>query len=153
MRRRELLGAIGTVAVAGCTSLDGGGGDDSGTRTRYVSSSFSAASGNCGTQTDEEPEVEFNKKDLTVSVSGVLNGRDTCETAEIASAEYSSDDDSFRVEIETVKHDTDKMCAQCITEIEYSAKFGFEGGLPSKVTVVESDTNGTESTTVLRSGS
>lgn len=151
MRRRELLGAIGTVAVAGCTSLDGGGGDDS--RTRYVSSSFSATGGNCGTQTDEEPEVEFDEEDLTVSVAGVLNGRDTCETAEIRSAEYSSDDDSFTVEIETIKPDTDKMCAQCITEIEYSAEFGFEGGLPSEVTVVESDTNGSESTTVPRSGS
>lgn len=138
MNRREFLGtvtALGAGAVAGCTGSsspngDGTTGGTTGTDEPTLSErSFEVVRNECGNETNEA-SVSF---DDGVAVTGTITGTDGCETATLAAAGYR--DGAFRVVVGTGAEGTAGACAECLVEIEYEARFAFEGGLPATVVV------------------
>jgi hypothetical protein len=85
----------------------------------------------------EENLPGFSGEDVAaVIVEGALAGRNSCYTAELESAEYDGEEDSFRVGVRSVEdREEDEVCAQVITEIKYRLTASFEGGLPERATV------------------
>jgi hypothetical protein len=152
MRRRALLAAAATATttVAGCLGTPGTGSDpngtgdsggtddpDSGDSTpegpRLVDRSFEVERIECG---DEYGNHDVTTEDGTVTVEGVLDGNNSCYTAELVRGEYVAEEDTLYVEVESVDDaGEDEMCGTCIVEIEYVATFEFEGGEPSSVRV------------------
>jgi len=154
MRRRAFIAAAAattTTAVAGCL---GGGADEptetdeeptqtdepddtetpdpTAEETRLEDSSFEVEGVECG---DEYGGHDVTVEDGVVTVEGVLDGNDSCYTAELVRGEYDGDADTLYVEVEAVERDDAAACTQCIVEIEYVARFTFENGEPGTVTV------------------
>ena len=154
MRRRAFIAAAAattTTAVAGCL---GGGADDptetdeeptqtdepddtetpdpTAEETRLKDSSFEIEDVECG---DEYGGHDVTVEDGVVTVEGVLDGSNSCYTAELVRGEYDGDADTLYVEVEAVERDDAGACNQCIVEIEYVATFTFENGEPGTVSV------------------
>lgn len=70
-----------------------------------------------------------------VVVDGIIDGRNTCYTAELKRAEYNSDTDDLTVAIRSYEDDGGGSCGQCIVDIDYRATFEFNSGTPDDVTV------------------
>ena len=142
MDRREYLGRTATVlgagVIAGCMGSGGPdrGGGAGGTaettaanRPPLSKESFEVGRNECGNETNEA-SVSFDDE---VAVTGTITGTDGCETATLAAAGYR--DGAFRVVVGTGAEGTAGACAECLVEIEYEARFAFEGGLPATVIV------------------
>ncbi|MFB6150970.1 MAG: hypothetical protein ABEJ40_04105 [Haloarculaceae archaeon] len=95
----------------------------------------------CGSQVDDAT-VSFG--DGGVAVEGTVWGNDLAYTARLASATY--DSGVLAVTVASERPDDAGAAGQCITEIEYDARFSFDGGLPSRVVVRHR--HGEETTTV-----
>jgi len=93
----------------------------------------------------DEAEIAFG--DEAVTVEGTITAPTPCYEAAVKAAEYSEADDEFRVTMTTREAETDEMCAQVITGIEYTLGATFDGGTPVHVTV-RHETPGGETTTV-----
>ena len=148
MKRRSLLAATvaaTTASIAGC--LGGGpgtdpenGDEDDATPTstpkpdgpRLVDQSFEVKRVDCG---NDYGDHDVTTDDGVVTVEGVLDGRNTCYSAELVTSEYDAAADELYVEIESVASEDREACATCIVEIEYVATFTFEGGEPSSIRV------------------
>ena len=153
MRRRAFIAAAAatTTAVAGC--LGNGADEPTGTdgeptqtdepdgtetpeptaeETRLEDSSFEVEGVECG---DEYGGHDVTVEDGEVTVEGVLDGSNSCYTAELVRGEYDSDDDTLYVEVEAVEREDAEACTQCVVEIEYVATFTFENGEPGTVSV------------------
>ena len=160
MRRRAFITAAATTttAIAGCLGDESGEGtptdapDDTATseptdgETRLEESSFDVVRVECG---DEYGDHSATVEDGEVTVEGVLDGSNSCYTAELVRGEYDSDADTLYVEVEAVERDDAGACSQCIVEIEYVARFTFENGEPGTVDVQQrGSTTGSASSSV-----
>ena len=167
MRRRAFLAAAAattTTAVAGCSG-DGSDGEPTQTdepdgtetpeptaeETRLEDSSFEVVRVECG---DEYGGHDVTVEDGEVTVEGVLDGSNSCYTAELVRGEYDGDADTLYVEVEAVERDDAGACNQCIVEIEYVATFTFENGEPGTVSVEQrGSATGSAGSSVSESGS
>ena len=165
MRRRAFITAAATTttAVAGCLGGESGEGtptdapEDTATseptdgETRLEESSFEVVRVECG---DEYGDHDVTVEDGEVTVEGVLDGSNSCYTAELVRGEYDGDADTLYVEVEAVESDDAEACNQCIVEIEYVAAFTFENGEPGTVEVQQrGSTTGSASSGVSESES
>lgn len=152
MNRRRFIAVAAvttTTAVAGCLSDEpaGGGPDqptdeptDEPTATptpspngrELTDSSFEVTAVECG---NDFGHHDVTTGDDTVTVDGVLDGRNTCYTAELVRGTYESDTDTLSVEVEAREGEDDCMGGQCIVEIHYTATFEFDGGTPGRIEV------------------
>jgi len=96
-------------------------------------------------QARDEAEIAFG--DESVTVEGTISAPTPCHEAAVKAVEYSEADDEFRVTVTTREAETDKMCTQVITGIEYALEATFDGGTPIHVTV-RHETPGGETPTV-----
>ncbi|WP_276249587.1 hypothetical protein [Haloarcula rara] len=157
MKRRTLLGAIGTTglaALAGC--LDDGGGDgtptDTGTATEtptpmptpapsLTGSGFEVDSIEGGTETDS---ATVSADGTDVVVEGTIWGENGCQTAELGSANYN--DGTLTVAVETAEDsEAGDACTTATVEIDYTATVEFENGTPETVVVTHDRGDGPES--------
>ncbi len=158
MKRRTLLGAIGTTglaALAGC--LDDGGGDgtptDTGTATEtptpmptpapsLTGSGFEVDSIEGGSQVDSAT-VSVDGTDIIVE--GTIWGENGCQTAELGSVNYNSDVGELTVPVRTTREpDAGDVCTQQIVEIDYTATVEFANGHPKTVVATHDRGDGPE---------
>ncbi|MFB6205117.1 MAG: hypothetical protein ABEJ05_01115 [Haloglomus sp.] len=156
MRRRALLRAAalaGVAGIAGCTGgrpsdgESGGGGGPSPTSTPTSTptdsptrpladgierQSFEVTDRGCG-QGRNDVAIDFDES--TVTLDGVIDGSNGCYTAEQASLDYDPEADRLHVNVRAYEPADADVCAQCIVDIEYAARYVFEGEAPGEVTV------------------
>jgi hypothetical protein len=148
VRRRGFLGgtAAAAVAVVGCLDAGDAGEEPTGDPTAEPTDTPSPTSEDRALEdtafevTNVECGSDYGHHDVTrsvdtVTVEGVLEGRDGCYTAELARGEYSSEEDTLFVEVESSRGDDGDMCTQCIVEVHYTATFEFDDGTPNRVEV------------------
>lgn len=168
MKRRALLHAAGVAGIgllAGCTGEESEPGDaptDSRTETPNPSSSpsptpseptlesktFEVVSNACGSgdndadatvsPTGDRTPTDGGERAYTVTVTGTIDGSDTCHTARLAAVKLDPASDALRVEVESYVPDSEEtpVCGQCIVDIDYEATFEFAGGHYGVVVVV-----------------
>jgi len=89
----------------------------------------------------EEANVEYDRRNLTVTVDGQVTGSNSCYTAELRGTSYSSSDDTLYVSVVPQSkdfQDTLGACADVIIDINYRVVVEFEGGLPGDTQVTTS---------------
>lgn len=160
VKRRTLLQFAGAGSVgllAGCTA--NGTGDDTGTETdsptdspspspspspdpgTIESTSFTVTKNECGTgQNSAEGRVEGS----TVTVTGVIDGSDTCHTARLENAAVDDGTLTVAVVAYVPTDKEDAMCGECIVDIAYEATVGFDGGPPDRAVVTHDGERVTE---------
>lgn len=99
---------------------------------RMTDSSFEVTRVECGSDYGHH---DVRTDEGTVTVEGVMDGRDTCYTADLVRGEYVREDDTLHVEVEAREGDDECMGGQCLVEIHYTATFAFEGGTPGRIEV------------------
>lgn len=163
VNRRRFLSALsglaGTAGLAGCLGGPGGtvGTDtppptdtplptDSGDgAVTPAEQSFEVLDRGCG-QAENSATVSFGEDSVTVE--GVIGGRDTCDTARLASAGLHHDVLTVVVEVVEAETEGTPVCGQCLTDIEYAYHAtGLRGG-PARVRVVHRTADGEETVTV-----
>lgn len=156
MRRRDLLVATGGLATAGLSGCLGDPDGSAPTETPEptnsgdhpitpTETSFDVLDRACGNG-DNRATVTFGED--SVSVDGVIGGRDTCDTARLASAGLHLDVLTVVVEVVREPHTATVACAQCLTDIEYAfSASGLRGG-PARVRVVHRTADGEETVAV-----
>ncbi|WP_336133506.1 hypothetical protein [Natronomonas amylolytica] len=161
MKRRALLAAAAaatTTGVAGClrgnsigdSNPDGtdteepSDGESTADSPRLVDQSFEVERVECG---NDFGSHDVTTEDGVVTVEGVLDGNNSCYTAELVRGEYVAEEDTLYVEVESIDDaGENEMCSTCIVEIEYVATFEFEGGKPGSIRVDQSgQTSGSSS--------
>jgi hypothetical protein len=101
--------------------------------TRLVEQSLTVDSVQCG---NSFGETDVTIEGRTVTVDGTIDGKDSCYSARLGTVEYDESEDELRVTVESVSDaDPDEVCQTCIVEIDYAARFEFEGGTPETVSV------------------
>ena len=99
-----------------------------------VDETLTVNSSGCGT-TASEGAVDF--EDETVVVDGTTWGNEACYTAELERTTYDPETDELTVAVASVRTAEDHQpCADCIAEVDYTARVVFDGGLPGSVTLV-----------------
>lgn len=100
--------------------------------TEHVQSSFTVTNRECGTGKNS---AEGSSDGSTVTVSGVVDGSDTCHSAKLADATV--EDGTLTVAVATYvpQENEGKACSQCIVDIAYEAAFEFEGDTPDRAVV------------------
>lgn len=157
VNRRRYLAALGGLAgvsgVAGC--LGGPGGaiptdspepTDSGDHPVTPSeTTFRVTDRACGSGANRATVAQAEG---VVSIDGVIGGRDTCDTAQLAEATLHQGELTVVVEVHAEEHTGTVACAQCLTDIsyEFSATVG-EGG-PDRVRVVHRTADGEQTVVV-----
>lgn len=104
---------------------------------KLTNQSIETLSQKCGTET-HTATISRSADKGQLTIRGTTTGTTTCHIATIATAEYNTDN-TFQITIESEKKDTDNMCSQCIAEIEYAARFSFDGSAPASVEVFDGD--------------
>ncbi len=97
-----------------------------------VSQSFEVTAQGCG-EGKNTVDVQFDGSEVTLD--GVIDGSNGCYTAEQESVEYDAENDRLHVNVRAHERQDAEMCTQCIVDIEYAARYVFEGEAPSEVTV------------------
>lgn len=77
-----------------------------------------------------------------VAVDGVIGGRDTCDTARLASADLAGDVLTVVVDVVEESHTETAACAQCLTDIEYAFTATFTDEGPTSVRIVHRSADG-----------
>ena len=90
---------------------------------RVTDESLSVTASECGGQVDD---ASVSVGDGEVTVTGTIWGNDACYTAILADVRVESDTLVVVVGAER-EGGTDRMCTQCITEIDYEATVAFVG--------------------------
>lgn len=128
MKRRSVLALIGAGLMTGCLQDRNQPGDTptnspapppTPTPTPELTTAFEVASRSCGSG-DEDATVQVTPG--AVDVTGVIGGRNTCDTAALDTVRF--DDGQLTISVIVVAEDEDAACAQCITDIEYTATVG-----------------------------
>ena len=147
MRRRVFLGgAAAAAAVAGCLDADDAGVEPTDEPTAESTdtpsptpdgrtledTAFEVTNVECGSDYGHH---DVTTSGDTVTVEGVLDGRDTCYTAELVRGEYAGETDTLFVEVEAREAEDAAACGQCIVEVHYVATFTFDDGTPEQVEV------------------
>jgi hypothetical protein len=97
-----------------------------------VSESFEMTARDCG-QGENTVDIDFDGTEVTLD--GVIDGSNGCYRAEQASVDYDPDDDRLHVNVRAYEPEDAEICTQCIVDIEYGARYVFEGEVPDEVTV------------------
>jgi hypothetical protein len=153
-----LAGLAGATALGGCLGGPGGAVDTPPTRTETPrptdsgehpvtpsETTFEVLNRTCGNSANEAT-VQFD--DDSVRVDGRIGGRDTCDTAQLASASLHLDVLEVVVRVVEEPQTETVACAQCLTDIAYSlTAAGLRGG-PARVRVVHETADGRETVTV-----
>lgn len=108
---------------------------------RVVDRSFEVTGRECGAG-EESADVTLDAS--RIDVEGTAIGSNGCETARLEEASYDPDADTLTVVVEVYRPDDADACTQCLTDIDYRASVGFEGGTPQNVRVVHGSTVVTE---------
>lgn len=148
MRRRSVLGLVGTVLLAGCTGSGGGSGttreDESTTTSASPSvseSSLDVTDTGCGSEQDGDAAVSLGER--AVAVAGTVVGNNGCYRARLGDVSYDGSSDTCRIVVEAFDDSGDTGgCVQCITAVSYEATVVFDGRLPGTVEVVHDDLSG-----------
>lgn len=101
-----------------------------------VDSSFTVTNVGPGVETNDT-DISFERDSNVVVVTGTIPGSDGCKTAKLDSAAYDDATDTLTVSVVTTDREgtEDKACTQSIIEIDYEARFTFEGGLPTVASI------------------
>lgn len=147
--RAGLPAAVGVVA--GCTG--GGPATDSPTDSptepsptatptdsprprepEVIDTSFTVESNDCGSPANHADAVVDGR---TVTVTGTIDGSDTCHTARLADASVSEDGAALLLAVEAYvpASKATQACGQCIVEVDYRASIVFERARPGLVVV------------------
>lgn len=117
---------------------DGDGGDDgdeTSTGIRLLSSEFDVTDRVPG-NAEDVADVSFDDAEGSVEVGGVIQGENSCKTAEMESMGYDDEADVLEVRVETADlPDAAEVCSPVIMELSYHATADLSGGLPSVVSV------------------
>ena len=118
--------------TTGTTDETTNGDGDAGPGASLAGSSFTVRSNQCG-QSRSSADVSF-PDERTVRVRGVAVGSNGCYRARLADASVESGW-TLVVRVETYLPEDSSVCSQCLVDIEYTAAFTFENGLPGSVEV------------------
>ena len=118
--------------ATGTTTDETTTGDDAGSGASLADSSFTVRSNQCG-QSRSSADVSF-PDERTVQVRGVAVGSNGCYRARLADASVDAEG-TLVVLVETYLPEDSGVCSQCLVDIEYTAAFTFEDGLPGSVEV------------------
>lgn len=101
---------------------------------RLAGRSFEVVSNECG---QGRNEADASADGRTVTVTGTIDGSNTCYTARLESASLDESGATLRVDVESYVPESDgtPACGQCIVDIEYESTFEFEDGRPDEVVV------------------
>ncbi len=150
--RRAVLFSAPVAVLSGCVEdepVDDEDEDDEPPDEREVSladTRFETVRRGGGTRGDEV-SFDFDEEAQTVTVEGLLTGRNSCYTAELESADYDAVEDVFAMNVRPFEdRDEDEMCLQVITEIEYRVVAEFEDGIPGRAVVSHRGTEVAEAT-------
>ncbi len=97
-----------------------------------VSESFEVTARDCG---KGKNTVDIDFDGTAVSLDGVIDGSNGCYRAEQGSIEYDPEEGRLHVNVRAYEPEDAEMCTQCIVDIEYEARYVFEGEAPESVTV------------------
>jgi hypothetical protein len=117
--------------------------------TRVTATSFSVREVECGTGENAAdasvqptgagtPETDGAPPTYTVTVTGTIDGADTCHSARLAGVESRPDEDTLRVAVASYVPDSNQTvaCGQCIVDVDYEATVELACGYAGVVTVV-----------------
>lgn len=97
--------------------------------TRMCELSFDVLKRKCGTG-ENTAAVEWDDK--RVIIDGVIDGRNTCYTAEMQRAHYDSETDELAVTVYSYEDNEGDGCGMCILNIDYQVTFDFTCGTPDE---------------------
>lgn len=101
---------------------------------RLAGRSFEVVSNDCG---QGRNEADATAEGRTVTVTGTIDGSNTCYTARLKGVSLDGSGTTLRVDVESYVPESDgtRACGQCIVDIEYESTFEFEDGRPDEVVV------------------
>ncbi|QLG29294.1 hypothetical protein HUG10_17930 [Halorarum halophilum] len=100
-----------------------------------LSDSAFETTGDCAAEEAGTAGISFGSD--AVTCTGCITGKNGCQQATLANAEYDAGDDLLTIEVTTTAGgDTPESCTQQIVHRGYESTFTFEGGLPTEVSVV-----------------
>ncbi|MEF8840897.1 MAG: hypothetical protein V5A62_04635 [Haloarculaceae archaeon] len=100
---------------------------------RIVDRSFEVIGRECGTG---EGGAHTTLDASWVVIEATAVGSNGCATARLGEASYDPEADTLSAVVEVYQPDDATACTQCLTDIDYRASVGFEGGTPGSVRVV-----------------
>lgn len=158
-RRTVLLGLVTAIGSPGCIGASPGDPSPTATPTDTPPTAtdasptptvsppgtpsppdFAVTDRSCGNG-GNDATVSF--EDRIVRIAGTIPGRDTCDTAVLDGVEWEGDALTVRVAVVTEKTDETVACAECITDIDYTAAIDSGDRTVSEVTVVHTSASGT----------
>lgn len=150
-RRKFILSTAGILAIiSGCITEPGSDSNNNNSNTNPEVSNYNLEipSSNCGNEVEFSPEIDFNTESSEITINGKANGEDACQTIDIETIQYNSNENTLEVILQTRKREESDVCTQCITEINYEVIIDFENALPQNVYIEQKDMKGTNSTTI-----
>lgn len=87
---------------------------------------------------EQTPGEDGSPPTHVVTVTGTIDGSNTCHTARLAAVDAKPDADTLRVEVESHVPDSEEtpVCGECIVDIDYEATVELAGGYYGVVVVV-----------------
>ncbi len=140
MKRRSVVIGLGSIGLAGCL---GGIGDEP-SPTPTGDPEFAVTDRSCGNG-QNAASVSFNTDSVTVA--GTIGGRDTCDTALLDGVEWSDDTLTIRVKVAREKATETVACAECLTDIDYTATVPTGDRSLSTVKVIHVTSSGPQTVT------
>lgn len=145
MNRRTFLrrsSALGALTLAGCIADDDTNGTNSGdtptpdepTSPEVVGSSIERTGKGCASAEHGQASASMNDSEMTVSFSGRIITATPCYSPTLESVEYDAESDTLTITVGAEQKD--KVCVDCVGEVQFSGTVEFEGGLPGDVTIV-----------------
>lgn len=138
MDRRAALSTIGTTlaCLAGCTTNPGDTPGSSPSPTPddepEPTAQFSVHERGCGS---DHETADVTSQGAEIVIDGIIGGSDTCDTATLSQVQVI--EDVLTIGVETIRESTDdQACAQCLTDIEYTATITLNDGPPDQVVVL-----------------
>jgi len=104
-------------------------------RPRLVSSGMSAEKGRCGGP-GSSTTVTFDDGAGEIVVEGSISAPTPCHSTSLSGASYDPSSDTLTLTIGIDAPDEDVVCVQCVGSVPYTARAGFDGGLPGSVKIV-----------------
>lgn len=94
--------------------------------------SFELTDRGCGTGEDT---VDIAFEDHTVVLDGTIGGSSGCYVAEQDDLTYDEAADHLSVNVRSYQPDDAETCTDCLVDIEYEARYEFDGSAPGEVAV------------------
>ena len=151
MNRRSVLLGLATAMSAGCLGAipsEPGSPSPTPSPTPEPTLEFVVTDRSCG-RGENSAAVRIGPEYVTVD--GTIGGRDTCDTARIDSASWSDGTLTVRVSTTRIETTATVQCAQCVTDIDYTARVPIGDRTPEKVVVIHDSVTGTGTVTTASS--